>query len=487
VQNIPAERLHGNVDYRKGEIEYRLTGETLGGSFEIDGRIPPDKLRRAPASPEPEKPPAPQPEGRLRLRGVRLASLVEALQMQAALGPLSGVLDLQADYHHATGSLTPAGRGTFVVSGLGWGLPEPAGEVRGAVVLAEGDLRLSDLAGTVAGGLLRGSVALNLAVRQRGWFNLTLEGAEASRLLAPWTDEIEGSFSARLRGSLGVEWRGEAIIDMPRGRVYGVEVTSVRLPVGFALVPGQGRAQLDLRDASARAALGRVTGRASLGLGVGSRVDGVILFQGVDLATLLRQATDTGQVAAGRLSGRIDLGGTDIRSFRQVTAQVNASFSQTQALQLPVFRQLTPYIAPGRSTATFDSGDLRGRLAGGVFRVERLTLVGRWAQLFAEGTVTVEGRLNLDVMARTGQVGPDPRGLRLLGLLPAAGPVPIGLLVEARNYLSNRLIYLHVAGTIRSPVIRVRPLPLLAEEVTRFFLRQIGLPTTALGVIEEFR
>jgi hypothetical protein len=40
VQGLPTERLHGSVEYRKGKVEYRLEGETLGGRFHLDGQLP---------------------------------------------------------------------------------------------------------------------------------------------------------------------------------------------------------------------------------------------------------------------------------------------------------------------------------------------------------------------------------------------------------------------------------------------------------------
>src|SRR4029453_16287104 len=43
VQGIPAERLQGSVDYRAGEVEYKLEGRTLGGSFTLDGKVPAKK------------------------------------------------------------------------------------------------------------------------------------------------------------------------------------------------------------------------------------------------------------------------------------------------------------------------------------------------------------------------------------------------------------------------------------------------------------
>jgi translocation and assembly module TamB len=114
---------------------------------------------------------------------------------------------------------------------------------------------------------------------------------------------------------------------------------------------------------------------------------------------------------------------------------------------------------------------MRGRLARGILRFERFTLTGNTVQMIIEGTVSVQGRLNLDVTARTGTLGPDPLCLRLLRLrLPPIGPVPVNLIAQASGYLSNRVIHLRVSGTVRNPVITVEPLRLLSEEAVRYFL-----------------
>src|SRR5262249_62249190 len=41
VQNIPTERLHGTVTYRGETVEYHLQGSVLGGTFDVQGKLPP--------------------------------------------------------------------------------------------------------------------------------------------------------------------------------------------------------------------------------------------------------------------------------------------------------------------------------------------------------------------------------------------------------------------------------------------------------------
>jgi translocation and assembly module TamB len=488
VQGLPTERLNGNVEYRKGKVEYRLEGETLGGRFRLEGQLPPGPSRPPPAGERrpkgvllPPAPPDPAGVGRLTLEGARLARLWEALGVQSVLGPLQGVIDLDVTYRHEEPDRALVGSGRFTVSRLRWGLTELAGSLQGDVGLTRHELRLLNLTGSIGNGIARGAVGVNLEDIDRSWFNLTLDNVEAGRLLTPWPDlakRFEGPVDMRLRGTFGREWNGGGDVVLNRGTVFGVEVSEWRLPVNFSFSPRSGRGQVEVQETSAQVAHGRAQGKASIGWGDNARVDGQVRFFGIDLGTLLRSFSESARVGAGRLSGRIDFGGSDVRSLNDLSATMEASFGQAEALSLPVLSQLAPFLAPGLSrSSTFQSGDLRARLARGLIHVQRLSLSGPALHLFAQGTVTLDGRLDLEVVAYTGDLGPNPRLLRLFGLrLPPIGPIPVTLIADVSSYLSNRVIHLRGTGTLRSPSVRVEPLGLLTEEAVRFFIGLLGVP-----------
>lgn len=470
VQGLPAERLRGSVAYRKGKVDYRFEGDTLGGKFNLNGTLP--------ADPKPAEPP---PDGRLQIEGAQLGRVWETFGVQA-LRPLRGRVDLNVDFRHDGPDGAATGEGRFALTRLRWDTTELTERIGGSVRLARQELRFRDLTGTLGGGLLRSQVSINLRQPERSWFTLDLDRVEASRLLAPWPSlaaRVQGPVEARLRGTLGREWRGSGLINLSRGRVLDVDVNDWRLPVDFAFAPSQGRGQVEIHDTHAQVALGRVLGSGTAGWGLGSRVDVHLRFFGVDLRTLLRQFSDSSQLGGGQMTGRVDLTGNDVRSAEDLTGTMDATLQQTQAMEFPVLRQLTPFLMPGQSNGgTFRSGDVRARLARGVVRVERLSLAGTFLQLLVEGTVSLEGgRLNLEATANTGQVGVNPAFLRLLGLrIPAVGPVPLTLVLQASSYLANRVIHLGVTGTVRNPVVRVEPVSLLTEEAVRFFLNRSNVP-----------
>jgi translocation and assembly module TamB len=281
--------------------------------------------------------------------------------------------------------------------------------------------------------------------------NLLLDGAQAARLLAPWpalAARVDGAVQLHLLGSLGREWRGFGVAVVPRARVFGVEIQEGRFPFRARWLPRFGSGALDVAQGGARAAGGRLTGRLGLRYQQGLHLEGQVSGTGLQLPTLLRELGEPGPVEAGRLSGKVDFAGRNVRGGDDVTAAVEATAEQLLAFQLPVLRQLSPYLVPGRLTTPVRRGELRGRLDRGVFRVRRLTLTGRLLQVFADGTVTTRGKLDLTVTANS------------------------EVLARASSYLSNRVVYLRVGGTVRNPQVRVEALPLLRDEVVRFLFDQ---------------
>ena len=140
-----------------------------------------------------------------------------------------------------------------------------------------------------------------------------------------------------------------------------------------------------------------------------------------------------------------------------------------------MFRQIVPYLGGLSGSTVIQKGDVRATLGGGVWRIARLTLESPVLRLMVQGSVTLQGRLDLDVVARTGQIGVHPLLLRALGL-SFGGPIGSEALIRASAWLSNRSVQLHVSGTLQSPTIQVRPLRLLTEEAIRFFLLNAAFP-----------
>ncbi|HEY7158042.1 MAG TPA: DUF3971 domain-containing protein [Gemmataceae bacterium] len=475
VQGVPTEKLKGSIDSRDGKTSYTLQGESLGGTFTIKGDLTP-----RPEQKEKEKPDEPVGRGRMEVRDASLARLWDAFNIGGPLARLRGRFSIDLPFRNERPDFFPVGNGTFRIVNVTWYDALLSDSLQGDMRLTADALQLSNLTGDVAGGLVFGRFAFGLKRNSNSWFSIDLQQVDASRLLAPFpavAAQIKGPADVNLRGRIGPEWDGSGGATLTRGQVYGMDITEWRIPMTFRFAPSQGNGELTVRDSVARLAQGRARFDSTLTWGNGLALTGTLLFHQVDLRTLLRRSPELASYASGRVSGRVDLSGREMRSINDLRALVQAKLQQAQALQLPVLRQITPYLRPGVSSSTFQSGQLKGRLAGGIFTIQHLTLIGNLLQLIVEGTVTLAGRLDLDVTAQTGLFCLNPaRRDSVSSRIPLIGAIPRLLLFEASALLANQVVHLKVTGTVRSPSVRIQPLLTLTEDTVRFFFGRLLAP-----------
>jgi hypothetical protein len=259
-----------------------------------------------------------------------------------------------------------------------------------------------------------------------------------------------------------------------------VQVSDLRVPFEVAMSPG-GYGRLAIREAAGRAGTGRARAELTADWGYSTRLDGRILFSDVPLRTISPAIGESGLFGNGRITGRFDIGGQNVRSADDLTGTLVATLNNTSVREIPVLQETVRFLNPSGLVKPFQSGDLRATLRNGVFNVQRLALANPAAQLFAAGTVSTSGRVDLDVVAHTGVIGPDVPGLRLFGLrLPVFGPIPITLIRDVTDFLSNRTIRMTITGTTSNPIVRVNVGALLREEAVRFFLtRYLPMDTAA--------
>lgn len=466
VEGVQAERLAGSVLVDPAGADYRFTGLLLGGPFSLNGYLPSDVN-------------SDQAQGRLRLERARLSRLWTALGAGAFLDAFRGGLALELNYQHEGPNRMPVGRGRFILNRLRWGDATLAETVVGQLQVAGSEVRVRELTGNLGQGALRGSVFYDVAQADRSRFNIALENVEADRLLGPWpalAEQVSGTLDMQVRGRMGgAEWRGSGDAVLARGTVGGVDVVNWRLPFEFTCVPQDSRGRVEVRETQAQISQGQATGRASLAWGAGARSEGSLRFFNVGLRSLLRSLNTSGPVGAGQLSGRLDFATDNLADTNSYTATLDASLQQAQAMQLPVLRQLTPFLMPGQSgSAIFQTGAAQARLSRSIIRVQRLQLEGPILQLIVQGTATLEGRLNLEAIANTGGLAANAPFLRQLSADMGDGPLPLALLGQATRLLSIRLVRLRIAGTASLPIVERDTIVSLTEEAVRFFVGWAG-------------
>jgi hypothetical protein len=182
------------------------------------------------------------------------------------------------------------------------------------------------------------------------------------------------------------------------------------------------------------------------------------------------------------ISGKFDFGSDQYRGPDSLTGTLRATLGESQPLALPVLSAMVPYLGYGRdSSTTIREGELQASLGSGVWRLQRLSLTGPSLDLFAEGTVTTGGGLNLAVNAGS-RTRPGQTLIQRFTPLSAAAaatprrPLDRVILADLASSIGSYVVYMEVGGTIDSPVIRVNPLRTLTEGAARFFLLRFFTP-----------
>jgi hypothetical protein len=466
--------LVAKVDYTPGFLDYKIAGKAAGGTIESEGRYPLRTGKSVPpveSPPDKEAPNTPKNGGSVRLNGVRLGQL--AAELGLPLEPLNGVLSLSVDYVLDPVTGEPVGSGRVEIRNLGWGRSVDS-DLRATIRITGDVIDLPDLSGRFADGAIRGRIRYNLTRPARSFYTLTLDGADAAVLLAPYGfNWLGGRFSIGARGNLGPRLRGSGTLSLQRAKVTGFDLAALRLPFDWSYTPGSG-GRIAFRDFGGQAAGGRITGETTVAFGHTVQVSGRVRFVDLSMRALLGQFGSSSGLGSARMNGQFHFDGTNVRSLNDVGGQLVAQIGEGPVLDTPFFSRIAESIVPNpssRGLVSFTQGELRARLTAGWFNIQRLALSGPRLKMLLEGTVWLDSRVDLTVVATTGRLAIDPRVLRAFGLrVPAFGPIPIGLILEVSNYLSNRTVILSVTGTVNNPIVRVNVARLLGEEAVRYFL-----------------
>jgi hypothetical protein len=486
LQGIPAKKIKGTAAYRGGVLKYTLTGEALGGSFEVAGQYPPPK-KEPPKGDEKKGLPKKEPGldlGRIKLRGMQLSKLWDLVGLKASLGQLDA--DISGEFPLTTdddGRLVGTGR--LRADRLRWGNKDIASTGQAIVRLTSTEMTFEEITFFIGEGVARARAVFHRTDPERSHATLTLTNVPASRLVFLLPDlaaRFDVPVDGRLTTTMGREWRGSGVLTASRGKIAGVPVSDVRLPITWVSLPGRGRSELRLRDMTATAAGGQFTGSLSADFfnDLPPRLNGTVQFKNINLSAAFR---DAGRVIGNLpISGSLDFGAQQYRGPDDLTANFRATLGESQPLALPVLSSLVPYLGYGRDTSTtIQSGEFKAALGNGVWRVSQVSLTGSSLSLFADGTVTTSGRLNLNVVASS-RTTPGQAIIQRFNPLTAAvlatpaRPLNKVLLADAVSMIGSYVIYMEVGGTIESPIVRVNPLRTLTEDAARFFVLRFVNP-----------
>lgn len=470
IRQVPVELTRGNMSIAHGKVDLAAEGQVLQGTFKADAEcgiketldfIRQEKLdlRQLPVDAD------------VTLTGVSVEQTARSLGV-GSLQPLSGLVHAtcKRDESSRRDGLICTASGT--VEGIRWENKALTDRAIATVKLRPDRLELESIDGLLAGGRLSGRGEVSLAGSPRGYFQLGVNRMNLRLAAAPLgraIKDVTGTANVQVDGRIGRVITGRAQLSANHPSVADLNVRAVRLPVDWSFAPSTGRATWRLRSGVIDAGAGKINVSSEGDYSNALNMRFAAQLNHIETSRMMRG----GSVDLGILDGRVNLQAKRARSLQQITGNFDLSMSKIDSLELPILDQLDSFIklTPSFAASQSDTGVIQGRLSGGLVHVDRLAISQSNVQVLMDGEATLDGRLNFDVTAATGQTGPAD-GLAALAGSPIllAAPAPVALVLKANEAMKDRVVHVHVGGTATRPVLRLQPGKQLTQDTLRFFL-----------------
>ena len=472
VRDAALRGIRADVQLLNGRADLNARAVGLDGELNLQANA--DMKRLLQLTPGERETPSGWPvNGIATVDAMNLAELWPILGQQEQLRHLRGKMSATFERSIAEREHGKIAVGELKLHDLRWDNVLWSNQLRAEVSLGDRLAEVRRLTGQFAGGRINGRGGVALDGSNNGSFELSASRVSLRKALVPIDrrgELADGHLSLRVNGRLGARPSGRALVAMDRGTAGPIALARLRVPIDWSVDPRAKSAQWRTTNAGVEIGGGRVVTNAE------GRWNGKL-----DLTmTTSARRVDTGRILAGRtspgsgyLDGTFRLKAKRALAADDFTGTFDATLSDATSLQLPVVSDLTKFLKTIPTTTSYDESRIQGRLGNGMIHLDRVTLAAANAQILAEGTATLQGRLNLQVMAKTGETGPADKLLELADSpLLMAAPTPIGLVAKANTALKDRVVHLRIGGTAARPVIRLEPGRQIGQEAIKFFMNQ---------------
>ena len=468
VGGVSAGNVEAEARLDDESLHYDIGGELFDGALELDGRLPLDGVDDETSSASP---------GRLRWNDASIVKITDAFDVQPPNGRTRGKFVVEFDYRHGATLNAIDGSGRVQIVDLMWGGQQVTDRLEGRFAINENAFTVNSI-GELADGRLTADIEWKFNNSRASRFSLGLLNANVETLLLWAPQEVRTLFTGRIdlrRVSFqpGRSWHAVAVLSLSQGSIADVAVSSLSVPFRATWADTGEKAEINVRSFSGIVGGGRVRGNFTAQLDGVNRVDGSVDFENVNLSAINEIGSPNGTLSGSQISGELTISGNRVRSLSDIVTVLDANFSRTRASRLPLIAGLLQAIPGVRVSQPIEQGHVAASLQGDVVTVNELAIRTPSLVIYADGTVTLHGRLNLQLVIATGDFD-QPRGgilgLLLLRRIDVGGRSSAGLFARFGRLLTDQLISFNVRGTLARPVLKVRSIPLLPEDGVRFFI-----------------
>jgi hypothetical protein len=481
VDGVRLSRVQGNAILKEGgqQVEYSLNSQLLDGKLEISGAT---KIASA-ANPFSSAFPV-----NVRLTNARMSKFAESISKSPikAMRQLQGRISLGMDWEVTPGQY-PQGVGKVSLEDAKWKNRLVSRRIYSDISLNDGIMQLKNIHADLQQGEISGRATIPLVGSASGSYELDVRNFSLKRMIDVLLDDpinAHGQVNAKISGRTGRTITGSGRLGLSRAGLFGVANQSMKLPIRFRIEPSQRTVRIEMPRNRFRAFQGNVNGSASLDIGSRVRLESKLELSNIDSQSLIRSLTGYTNTGSGKLSGRLELSGKNIRTQKDLTGAFRGKLKQSTALAFPLLDQLSGFLGSSASLRNdqFNSDAIDLALSKGRINVRQFRLQNRLASIAVTGDAWLDGRLDMEVAARIERLDQPTLVDQLAGSPLARISSPeVAFFAEAAEFLSERIVFVDVGGTTQRPQLRLNPGKQLKEEAIRYFLRGSQILPNANG------
>ena len=465
--------FNAKAEYKNGKLDYDMGGTLLSGKLTAKGSADVD-VNRLSATVFPVE---------LNLTNGTLTALYGSSNAFRSLRPLEGGISAEAKFLFPLDA-APTGEGRLLANNVKWNSQILTQQSSLRFKVDEKQLVFDDVKLGLKRGEVSANVVLPLGSQSAGRFDVEFRQLDLERLskvVGAESIEAYGQIDAKLQGRIGRDITGQGYVGVDQASLHGVAGQSARVPVAFEFSPSRQSGRVYLKRSKFRLFEGSVAGKATVEFGRRLSVDTDLKFSKVNSGELIESLFDYGGLDQGLLNGRLILSGRDIRSGRDLKGTFTGQLSRAAAFDLPILSQIDQVVTTRRlDTGTYDSDEIKLTLNRGKISLKQLNFSSSFAKVAIDGNAFIDGRLDLNVAAQVETLNQPTLVDELLGSpLAQLSGTPTAFFARAAEFLSERVVFLHVGGTANRPQIRVDTRQQVREELTRYFLRDSNLVPSA--------
>lgn len=441
--------VRGRLHYNQATVQLHAEADTLGGAADL----------RAEGQMDTSAMIVKDVQGTLTWQDIALHEATHDAMSRRPIPPLRATSNGKVTFTLPPGDRMPRLTGEVTFNDVAYGDAPVARRLAAQVILDKQSLQLQQIEGQVGNGSFRGDVQLPLDNPMNASFEARFNRV-ALRALQPWLAPdlagVRGSINAQLRGRGGDVWRGTGTAHLNQARAAGVSANQVRAVFRWSASPESGAMTARGTIRALQLARGTLEGDWQAAWSRRLALEADLHVRKIDMQPLSRWIPRLNQTLRGRLDGHLALQSRNAESLDDWNGRFDVKLRESNMFVMPVIRAMAATLGVAAPRALSVSRIVaRGRLQRGNLTLEQMTMRDPDVQVWIDGTLSRFGTLDLNVTA-------DAPGAYAVGVVTG--------LLRPTDLLQRRLLFLHVGGNLRRPVVRPRTEEFLRQELVRFFL-----------------